>query len=73
VRTTTTTSIPDEDDDGTQALRWGDYNGVSADPDEGGSFWVVSQYAKQVDLDPPLDEEFFEDNFYGTRIAKVSR
>jgi hypothetical protein len=64
---------PDEDDDGTQALRWGDYNGVSADPDEDGSFWVVSQYAKQVDLDPPLDEEFFEDNFYGTRIAKVSR
>ena len=62
---------PDEDDEGTQTLRWGDYNGAVPDP-SGDGFWVVSQYAKQVDLSGEFDEEFFEDNFYGTRIAKVN-
>lgn len=57
---------PDEDDAGTQTLRWGDYNG--AVPDPSGGFWVVGQYAKQVDLGVP---EHIEDNFYGTRITRI--
>lgn len=59
---------PGEGDAGTQTLRWGDYNGAVPDP-SGDGFWVVSQYANQVNLDLP---EYIEDNFYGTRIAKVT-
>lgn len=49
-------------------MRWGDYNGAVPDP-SGDGFWAVSQYAKQVDLGLA---EYIEDNFFGTRIAKVT-
>ncbi|MFB6138803.1 MAG: hypothetical protein ABEJ26_00015 [Halosimplex sp.] len=57
-----------EGDDGTQTLRWGDYNGIETDP-AGDGFWVVSQYGMGVDLG---GDEQLEDDFYGARIAKVS-
>lgn len=51
---------PGEGDEGVQTARWGDYNGVSIDPEDG-SYWVVSQYAN----DPDTVQT------YGTRIANV--
>lgn len=47
-------------------LRWGDYNGVTVDPDDG-SYWVISQYAE----DPTEDPGPRESELYGTRIANV--
>jgi hypothetical protein len=60
---------PDENDSGSQTMRWGDYNGVSIDPD-GEGIWVVSQYASTPEAieDEP---EFIRDDFYTTRIAEV--
>jgi len=60
-----------EPDTGPQVMRWGDYNGISVDPTDG-SYWVVGQYAKLVELSGDRDKEYFEDNYYGTRIANVS-
>jgi hypothetical protein len=47
--------------------RWGDYNGVSVDP-QSGRFWTVSQYSPDVDI--PVEED--EREPYFTRIAEVS-
>jgi hypothetical protein len=61
---------PENDDDrGPQVMRWGDYNGVSIDPD-GEGIWVVSQYASTPDVvaDEP---EYVRDDYYTTRIAEV--
>lgn len=51
---------PGEGDPGSQTMRWGDYNGISVDPDDG-SYWVISQYAN----DPDTVQT------YRTRIANV--
>jgi hypothetical protein len=45
--------------------RWGDYNGVSVDP-QSGRFWTVSQYSPDIDI---LDED--ERDPYFTRIDEV--
>ena len=49
-------------------LRWGDYNGIGVDPDDG-SYWLISQYAAdpQPGQDGPAESEL-----YGTRIANVT-
>lgn len=49
-----------EGDPGSQTLRWGDYNGISIDPEDG-SYWVCSQYASEPDTQQT----------YRTRIANV--
>ncbi|MFC7044085.1 hypothetical protein ACFQH6_00455 [Halobacteriaceae archaeon GCM10025711] len=41
-------------------MRWGDYNGITIDPDDG-SYWVISQYASE--------EQTLQT--YQTRIANV--
>lgn len=46
--------------------RWGDYNGVSLDP-QTGNFWTVSQYSPDVNI--PVEDE--ERDPYATRIAEV--
>ncbi len=48
-------------------LRWGDYNGVSVDP-QSGRFWTVSQYSPDVEIPPEAEER----DPYNTRIAEVS-
>lgn len=47
--------------------RWGDYNGVSVDP-ETGHFWAVSQYSPDINIPPKADRR----DPYHTRIAEVS-
>jgi hypothetical protein len=59
-----------EPDNGPQVMRWGDYNGVSVDPD-GESIWVVSQYASTPD-EVENEPEYIRDNYYTTRIAEIS-
>lgn len=47
--------------------RWGDYNGISIDP-QSDRFWAVSQYSPDIDIpveDPQRDP-------YATRIAEVT-
>ncbi|WP_435152529.1 hypothetical protein [Haladaptatus sp. DFWS20] len=53
--------------EGEEVMRWGDYNGVSLDPDEE-TFWTVSQYSPDIDIDPDVEER----DPYHTRIAKIS-
>ncbi|MFC4447749.1 hypothetical protein [Halorussus aquaticus] len=48
-------------------LRWGDYNGVSVDP-QSGRFWTVSQYSPETEIPPEAEER----DPYNTRIAEVS-
>lgn len=58
-----------EADTGPQVMRWGDYNGISKDPD--GGFWVVSQYASTPS--PRAESvDYLADNDYDTRIAYVT-
>ncbi|MFB6068817.1 MAG: hypothetical protein ABEJ90_02705 [Halobacterium sp.] len=59
-----------EDDRGPQVMRWGDYNGISPDPESGG-FWVVSQYAA-TPSPTPESEDYLADNDYDTKIAHVT-
>lgn len=47
--------------------RWGDYNGISIDP-QSDRFWAVSQYSPDIDI--PVEED--ERDSYATRIAEVS-
>lgn len=49
-------------------LRWGDYNGVAVDPEDGSGFWVIGQYAKDPTPGEPGPQE---SELYGTRIANV--
>jgi hypothetical protein len=60
---------PGEDDNGPQTMRWGDYNGVSIDPD-GEGIWIVSQYASTPDAVEGAPETI-RDDYYTTRIAEV--
>ncbi len=53
--------------EGGDVMRWGDYNGVSLDPDED-SFWTVSQYSPDIDIPPEAEER----DPYHTRIAELS-
>ncbi|MFB6070518.1 MAG: hypothetical protein ABEJ76_05785 [Halanaeroarchaeum sp.] len=59
-----------EPDTGPQVMRWGDYNGISPDPADGG-FWIVSQYASTPS--PRAEEkDYLDDSDYDTRIAYVT-
>ncbi len=53
--------------EGSDVMRWGDYNGVSVDPTSG-RFWTVSQYSPDIDVDPDAEER----DPYHTHIAEVS-
>ncbi|WP_266075772.1 hypothetical protein [Haladaptatus caseinilyticus] len=53
--------------EGEDVMRWGDYNGVSLDPDER-TFWTVSQYSPDINIDPDAEER----DPYHTRIAEIS-
>jgi hypothetical protein len=52
--------------EGSDVMRWGDYNGAAVDPITG-RFWTVSQYSPDVEIPPEADER---DPYY-TRIAEV--
>jgi hypothetical protein len=47
--------------------RWGDYNGVSVDP-QTGNFWTVSQYSPDINIPVEADTR----DPYATRIAEIS-
>lgn len=53
--------------EGSNVMRWGDYNGVSVDPSSG-TFWTVSQYSPAVEIPPSAEER----DPYATRIAEVT-
>jgi hypothetical protein len=53
--------------EGTSVMRWGDYNGVSLDP-ETGHFWTVSQYSPDINFPPAAEVR----DPYATRIGEVS-
>ncbi|WP_231184129.1 hypothetical protein [Haladaptatus sp. DYF46] len=53
--------------EGEEVMRWGDYNGISVDPHTG-TFWTVSQYSPDIDIDPAAEER----DPYHTRIAEVT-
>lgn len=53
--------------EGEDVMRWGDYNGISVDPHTG-TFWTVSQYSPDIDIDPAAEER----DPYHTRIAEVT-
>jgi hypothetical protein len=52
--------------EGSQVMRWGDYNGVSLDP-KTGNFWAVSQYSPDINIPPEAEQR----DPYHTRIAEV--
>jgi hypothetical protein len=52
--------------EGSQTMRWGDYNGVSLDP-KTGNFWTVSQYSSDINVSPDAERR----DPYHTRIAEV--
>lgn len=52
--------------EGDPVKRWGDYNGVSQDP-QTGRFWAVSQYSPDIDIPPEAEER----DPYHTHIAEV--
>ncbi|SEQ83458.1 hypothetical protein [Natrinema salaciae] len=54
-------------DEKAESMRWGDYNGVSVDP-ETGRFWAVSQYSPDINIPPEAERR----DPYHTRIAEVS-
>ncbi len=53
--------------EGSDVMRWGDYNGISVDP-RTGTYWTVSQYSPDIDIDPSAEER----DPYHTRIAELS-
>ncbi|QLG49973.1 hypothetical protein [Natrinema halophilum] len=54
-------------DENSESIRWGDYNGISVDPDTG-RFWTVSQYSPDINIPPEAGRR----DPYRTRIAEVS-
>jgi hypothetical protein len=52
--------------EGSPVMRWGDYNGVSVDP-QTGHFWTVSQYSPDINIPPEAERR----DPYHTRIAEV--
>ncbi|WP_264556264.1 hypothetical protein [Halocatena marina] len=53
--------------EGMDVMRWGDYNGISVDP-QTGHFWTVSQYSPDINIPPEAERR----DPYHTRIAEVS-